>query len=94
MKSINTDKEFCTNSVLTFLKENINLVYEYINKAREYEEPLSYSGMLRLTISGDTKEGVKLNSRMVERSKLTKFIEEVAENEMSQGQGVYKSNKV
>ena len=76
------DKEFCTNSVLNFLKNNIDLVYEYINKAREYREPLSYSGMLRLTISGETKEGVRLNSRMVERSRLTEFIEEVANSEL------------
>lgn len=72
------DKEFCTNSVLQFLRENIDLVYEYINKANAYGEPLSYSGMLRLMVEGTTREGVNLRSRGVERSKVTKFIEEVA----------------
>lgn len=73
------DKEFCTNAAMNFLKENIYLVYEYIERAKEYGEPLSYSGMLRITISGTTKEGINLKSRMVERSKITEFIEEVAD---------------
>ena len=72
------DKEFCTNSVLQFLKENKYLIEEYIEKATRLGEPISYSGMLRLTVDGDTRDGVKLRSRMVERSRVTKYIEEVA----------------
>lgn len=78
MDNRKNDKEFCTNSVLQFLKENKYLVEEYIEKATLLGEPISYSGMLRLTVDGDTRDGVKLRSRMVERVKVTKYIEEVA----------------
>lgn len=67
-----------TISVLNFLKDNIALVYEYIDKAIELREPISYSGMLRVTVDGTTREGVNLRSRKVERSRVTQFIEEVA----------------
>lgn len=66
-----------TKSVMNFLRENKHLIYEYANKAKELGEPLSYSGMLRITVEGTTKEGVNLRSRKVKRSVITQYIEEV-----------------
>lgn len=70
-------KEYCTNSVLNFLKESPELVYEYLNDANREGRTISYSDMLRVILNGTTKEGVNFASRFIVRSKITNYLEGV-----------------
>jgi hypothetical protein len=70
-------KEYYTNSVLNFLKESPELVYEYLDDANGEGRTVSYSDMLRVILNGTTKEGVNFASRFVVRGKITKYLEGV-----------------
>lgn len=70
-------KEYCTNSVLNFLKESPELVYEYLYDANREGRTISYSDMLRVILNGTTKEGVNFASRFIVRSKITNYLEGV-----------------
>ena len=70
-------KEYYTNSVLNFLKESPELVYEYLDDANGEGRTVSYSDMLRVILNGTTKEDVNFASRFVVRGKITKYLEGV-----------------
>ena len=70
-------KEYCTNSVLNFLNESPELVYEYLDDANREGRTISYSDMLRVILNGTTKEGVNFASRFIVRSKITNYLEGV-----------------
>lgn len=67
------DKEFCTNSVLNFLRGSEELVLDYFNEVFEDDRLPNYSDMLRY-VSGTTAEEVNLASTMVVRSKVTEYL--------------------
>lgn len=67
-------KEFCTNSVLNFLKENNELIDEYLVDVREKGKIPNYSDFLR-TIQGTTAEKVNLASIYVVRSRCTEYLQ-------------------
>lgn len=67
------DKEFCTNSVLNFLRGSKELVTDYFNEVYEDDRLPNYSDMLR-HVSGTTAEDVNLASTMVVRSKVTDYL--------------------
>lgn len=67
------DKEFCTKSVLNFLKSNPDVVKDYLDSVYEEGYLPNYSDMLR-TISGTTVDEVDLASTMVVRREITKYL--------------------
>ena len=70
-------KEYCTNSVLNFLKESPELVYKYLHHPNRQGRTVSYSDMLRVILNRTTKEGVNFASRFVVRGKITNYLEGV-----------------
>lgn len=66
-------KEFCTNSVLKFLKQNDELVVDYIEEVRDRDKMPNYSDFLR-KVMGTTAEKVNLASIYVIRSQATKYL--------------------
>lgn len=67
------DKEFCTKSVLNFLKGNTELVKDYFDEVFEDDRLPNYSDMLRY-VSGTTADDVNLASTMVVRSEVTEYL--------------------
>lgn len=68
-------KDFCTASVLKFLRENDELVDEYLTDVRDIGKVPNYSDFLRRHM-GTTAEKVNLASIYVRRSSATKYLVE------------------
>lgn len=66
-------REFCTNSVLNFLKQSDELIVDYLKDVREMGKLPNYSDFLR-RIVGTTAEKVNLASIYVVRSKATEYL--------------------
>lgn len=66
-------KEFCTESVLNFLRQNDELILDYLEQVRDRGKLPNYSDFLR-TIMGTTAEKVNLASIYVIRSRATEYL--------------------
>lgn len=65
--------EFCTDSVLDYLRDNPDVVRVYLSDVSRRGIYPSYSDML-LRVSGTTREGVELNSYLVTRRVVTAWL--------------------
>lgn len=65
--------KFNTNSILKFLKENMDLLYEYLDNCEKDCIYPNYSHFLK-RVSGFTSDNVDLRSGLVDRSCITKFM--------------------
>lgn len=77
------DYILATNSVIDFLKDKDNSVFlkGYFTYVKESGSYPSYSDLLAHTkITGETKEGINLSSRYIDRSKVTEFLLRQYEN--------------
>lgn len=66
--------KFCTDSVIAFLKENTELVRDYVQWSKGSGFSYSYSGMLKYGLNGTTAEDVDFSSIYVERKCVTEFL--------------------
>lgn len=76
-----------TKSVINYIKENKDLVEDYINYVNfDDKDLLSYSGFLMYTkLNGTTKEGVDFNSSKVFRRDVSLVIRQFKEEMMKGG---------
>ena len=68
-----------TESVINFLRENKEMLDEYIKLSKRLgnEDRICYSGLLsQRNLNGTTKEGVMFSSSAVSRSDVTNYIKE------------------
>lgn len=68
-------QEFCTNSILNWLKSNIETVEEYFEKCYDRGTQPNYTDMLRM-VSGTTIDDVNLASTFVVRADCTRWLVE------------------
>lgn len=64
---------FCTNSILNWLKSNLDVVEEYFEKCYDRGTRPNYTDMLRM-VSGTTIDDVNLASTLVVRAECTKWL--------------------
>ena len=74
-----------TESVINFFKENPSFEEDYLNIIEDGElETISYSGLLlKLQLSGTTKDHVNFSSYKVSRGEVTKYLKGVSNERLN-----------
>lgn len=72
---MNKKQEFCTTSVMNWLKSNKETVSEYFERCYDKDRKPNYTDMLRM-VSGTTIDDVNLASTFVVRAECTRWLVE------------------